>query len=83
MKLITNIGYTNISISEDNIEDVYFIEKTIESEKFYIWSKNGYSTLGILEFYDLEKAIKYVKKLIKNYFIDRANQIPITGKIIL
>lgn len=76
MELITNILSNRISITEDRIEDVYFISKSIESEKFYIWSDNGYCTLGILEFSDLEKAIKQVKSVIKNYFLDRGETNP-------
>lgn len=76
MKIQTKIGYNKITISEPMIQDVYIIEVNEESGKFYAWSENGYSTWGFMEFSDLDKAILHVKKVIKNYFIDRGQDNP-------
>lgn len=58
------------------INDAYQIEQNEETNKFYIWSENGYNTLGLIEYNDLDKAIQHVKKAIKTYFIDRCENNP-------
>ena len=76
MKIQTEIGFGKLTITEPMIEDVYQIEKNEVTEKFYISSKNGYDTFGIVEYADLDKAIQHVRKIIKNYFIDRGEEPP-------
>lgn len=76
MKIQTKIGYNKVTISEPMIQDSYIIETNEESGKFYIWSENGYDTFGIVEYLDLDKAILHVKKVIKNYFLDRGQDNP-------
>jgi cystathionine beta-lyase family protein involved in aluminum resistance len=76
MKIKTKIGYEKITITEPMICDVYTIELNEETEKFFIYSNKGYNTCGIVEYGDLDKAIQHVKKLIKNYFIDRCEDNP-------
>jgi|688.fasta_scaffold2597495_1 hypothetical protein len=76
MKIQTTIGFGKVTITEPMIEDVYQIEKNEESNQFYIWSENGYNTSGIVEYADLDKAIQQVRKIIKNYFIDRGEETP-------
>jgi len=76
MKIQTKIGYGKVTITEPMIDDVYQIEQNEETNKFYIWSENGYNTLGIVEYADLDKAIQHVKKTIKTYFLDRGEENP-------
>ncbi len=76
MKIQTTIGYGKVTMSEPNIKDIYVIEQNEESGLFYIYSENGYNTYGIVEFSDLSKAVQLVKKIIKNYFIDRGEDNP-------
>ena len=76
MKLQTRISYDRIVITEPKIQDVYVIVKNQETNKFYIFSHNGYNTCAIVEFIELDKAIQQVKKLIKNYFLDRGEENP-------
>jgi hypothetical protein len=76
MKIQTTIGYGKVTMSEPNIKDIYVIEQNEESGLFYIYSENGYNTYGIVEISDLSKAVQLVKKIIKNYFIDRGEDNP-------
>jgi homoserine trans-succinylase len=76
MKLQTKINYDRVTITEPMIQDVYVIELNEETNKFYIFSHNGYNSCGIVEFAELDKAIQQVKKIIKNYFIDRGEENP-------
>jgi hypothetical protein len=76
MKIKTKLSNERITISEPMISDVYHIETNEDSGKFFIWSNNGYNSIGIVEFSDLEKAIKDVKLKIKNYFVDRGEGNP-------
>ena len=76
MKIQTKIGYGKVTITEPMISDTYQIEANEETNKFFIWSENGYNTCGIVEYTDLDKAISNVKKLIKTYFIDRGEENP-------
>ena len=76
MKIQTKIGYGKVTITEPMISDIYQIEQNEDTNKFFIWSKNGYNTRGCLEFADLDKAIQSVKKTIKNYFLDRGEDNP-------
>ena len=76
MKIQTKIGYNKITISEPMIDDVYTIETNEQTGNFYISSENGYNSYGVVEYSDLDKTIKHVKNIIKNYFIDRCEDNP-------
>jgi len=76
MKIIQKITYNGISCTEERIEDTYFVQQSAETGKFFIISENGYNGYGISEFNDIESALKEVKKIIKNYFIDRGENNP-------
>lgn len=76
MKIQTKIGYGKVTITEPMIADAYHIEINEETSKFYIWSENGYNTMGIVEYLELDKAIQHIKKTIKTYFLDRGEENP-------
>lgn len=76
MKIQTTIQFNRVSMTSQFIEDVYNIEKSEDTLRFYVWSENGYNTYGIIEYSELDKAIKHVKNVIKNYFIDRGMDNP-------
>jgi hypothetical protein len=75
MKLNIEIGYGFITVKEPNIEDTYYIKGSSELG-FYIQSDNGYDCQGIISHKSIDAAIKHVKKLIADYFIDRCEVEP-------
>ena len=75
MKISIILQTEKIKISEPNISDIYFIEQG-DNNKFYITSDNGYNGYEGDGYYDLEKALKQAKNLIKNYFYDRSEDNP-------
>lgn len=77
MKISTKIGYEKVTITEPMISDTYHIEENEETKMFFIWSENGYNSCGIVEYKELDKAITHVKRIVKNYFIDRGEDNPI------
>jgi len=74
-----NIKYgicgNKVSVTEQMISDVYFIEQN-EDGRFYITSENGYNGFDGNGFADLEFALKQVKKSIKDFFRDRCEDDP-------
>lgn len=75
MKVNTVIGFNEIKMTQKHIDDTYIIEQV--NFKFVIYSENGYNCDRALPvFSDLEKAIKEVKNIIKNYFKVRGEENP-------
>jgi hypothetical protein len=74
MKIQVQIEAYKIKISEPMISDTYYVLE--ENGVFHIESNNGYCTYGTDGEKTIESAIRRVKKMIKNYFIDRCEDNP-------
>ena len=75
MKIQTTLGYQEIKMTEAHINDTYCIFQN-EDGAFYITSDNGYDNTCTEGHVTLEAAMKHVKNMIKNYFIDRCEPNP-------
>jgi len=76
MKIQTTLQSTSIKITEPMIADIYYIEQADNNKRFYVTSDNGYNGYEGEGFSELEKAIKNVKGMIKNFFKDRGEENP-------
>jgi len=76
MKIQVTLSHNQIRITEPNVDDVYYIDQDKDNGRFFITSYKGYSGYQGKGFKNLEQALKYVKTLIKNYFIDRCEPNP-------
>ena len=76
MKISTKIEYNRITVSEPQISDVYFIFQFKDESGFFATSDNGYDTRGSIELKTIEGALKHVKSVIKNYFLNRCENNP-------
>lgn len=75
MHIITTLQNEKIKITEPLIRDTYFIEQN-HDKRFYVTSDNGYNGFEGKGFKELEHAIRNVKEMIKDYFIDRSEENP-------
>lgn len=75
MKLSVKIENCRIRITEPAINDVYYIEQA-DNDRFYIVSNNGYCGYEGEGYDDITKAIAHVKRMIKDYWVDRCEQAP-------
>lgn len=75
MKIQEKLHGSLITITEPMIADKYFIEQA-EDGLFHITSSNGYSSYEGRGYNSLSKAIAEVRKMIKNYFLDRGEANP-------
>lgn len=79
MKIRVQLGFEKITISEPNIKEKYYITQAADNLRFYVTSDNGYNGHGGDGYKNLEDAIRYVKKEVKNYFFDRCEPAPTKG----
>jgi hypothetical protein len=76
MRIQTTLQSTRIKISEPMVADVYYIEQEDDNKRYYIVSENGYNGYEGNGHATLEEALKNVKSMIKNYFVDRGEENP-------
>ena len=76
MNIQIKLQSTRIKISEPLIDDTYYIEQADCNNRFYITSEKGYDGHDGKGLSSLEGAIKHVKKMIKDHFINRCEDNP-------